>query len=397
MNTYRYAGVALSALSVLSFTACGGGSGAGTDKEIKVGVSAALSGPIASVGFAQTCGFKAYMEGRNTEGGANGFTVKVEEKDNQYDPATAASIARDFATGGETFAVFVSGSGTSQASRDVLKARNVPMFATGDGALYTPPKWEAEFGYYPDYGREAASAVDFIKTELGESEASHVYFGAGVGDHMAAAFKERTSSQGVKLLHGEGVAPSSTDFAPVAQKLKAAGAPVVYTQLVDTQTASLQKAAAAIGYRPKWVMWNIAYGSSYLSLAGDLAVDSYVSTWAWPGTYENDETKQYVADMEALGGKCADQVAESNAATGYGVAAALYHGIEKATAGGEKPAVEEFLKHMEFENQTLGTTPDARYTEESHSAVQKNSYWQITSTSNGGQLKLVRDFAPLPE
>jgi ABC-type branched-subunit amino acid transport system substrate-binding protein len=385
------------AVGVTVLAGCGSGAGAAS-KTIDIGFSVPLSGPIASTGFAQACGFKAYIDAENKAGGINGYTIKVNQKDNQYDPATAASIARGFATGGKTFATYVVGSATSEASLPVLQPRNIPMFATADGALYSPPKWKGEFGYFPDYSDEAASAANFVTGKLGATKVAHVYFGGAVGATSVNKFKDGVQAAGGQDVLDQEVPATTTDFTPIAQKLKDANAPVVYAQLVDAQIAGLQKAAAAIGYNPKWVMWNISYGSTYLSLAGKLAVGNYVSQWAWPVTQESEPTvKTFLDDMKAEGGKCAGQIYESNAATGYGVAAAMSYGIQQATKGGAKPTVDSFISDLSFSNKPMGTTPQMTYSSDSHAGVSANSYWKVTSTAQGGSLKLAQGFTPLPK
>lgn len=389
--------LATAAVGVSALAGCGSGSGSDA-KTIDIGFSVPLSGPIASTGFAQSCGFKAYIDAENKAGGVNGYTVSVDEKDNQYDPATAASLARSFATDGKTFATYVVGSATSEASLPVLQPHNIPMFATADGALYSPPKWKGEFGYFPDYSDEAASGAAFVTGKLGATKVAHVYFGGAVGETSVTKFKDGVEAKGGQDVLDQEVPATTTDFAPIAQKLKEAGAPVVYAQLIDTQIAGLQKAASAIGYNPKWVMWNISYGSTYLSLAGKLALDNYVSQWAWPVSQESEASvKKFVADMKAEGGKCADQIYESNAATGYGVAAAMSYGLQQATKGGAKPTADAFIDGLSFSDQPMGTTPQMTYSSDSHAGVSANSYWQITSTDQGGSLKLAQDFTPLPQ
>jgi branched-chain amino acid transport system substrate-binding protein len=380
-----------------TLAACGGSGGTGEtagvkDETIKVGVSAPLSGPLATAGTSTACGVKAYLESVNDDGGVNGYTFEVVEKDNQYDPGVAASVARDFATDG-VFATVVAGTATMEASVPVLEARNVPIFGSPDGAVVSPPKWEGMFSYNAVYTREGASAVSFIKDELGEDTASSVYLSPAAmtaSESFVASFQEA----GGKIVANEALPPDVTDFAGMAQKLKSAGAPVVYTTLVDTQLAGLQKAADAIGYNPKWVSWAIAQGPTYLELAGDLAEGVYFSQWAIPDTQTDDpEVKKYIAAVESVSG-CAEHTGDNAVKTGYGLGATIAYGVEQATEGGEAPTFDAFIEALsDVEDHQFGLTPGMSYDEESHAGVRQNSYWQVKS----GQLELVRDFEPLPE
>jgi ABC-type branched-subunit amino acid transport system substrate-binding protein len=402
MNIKLLSLAAIGSVGALGLTACGGdggggGGGGASDDTVTIGLSAPLSGPAAAAGFGQNCGIKAYLESVNDDGGINGYKFKIDEVDNQYDPAVAASVARDFANQ-DVFAVFVAGTATGEASRPALEPREIAMFVSGDGAGLTPPKWDGEFGYYPPYAREAASAARFVVSELGEKEVSFVYIGAGAGASAAEAFPGAVEAEGGTLAHDEGIPTTTTDFAPVAQKLKSAGAPVVYSQLIDTQLAGLQKAADAIGYNPTWVIWPIGYGPTYVELAGDLAQGSYVSQWAWPASQTDEQSvTEFRKAVESLGGKCAEQVNETNVATGYGIGAVMAYGVEQITEGDEAPTREAFIEALEFEGEPFGTTPQMTYDEESHAGVSANSYWKVATGADGATLEKVTDWAELPE
>lgn len=384
----------LTALAALA--ACGSdeGSSAAAGVEggtVKIGLSVTLSGALASSGSATECGVRAYLEKANAEGGINGYTFEFSSKDNQYDPAIAATLAREMASDG-VFAVVVSGTATTQASFPVLQQRGIPVFGSMDGAMVSPPEWKGGFGYFPSYEKDGESAATFIHDELGESTASVVYF-SPPGDPNSQGFQKTFEAAGGTVAANEALAPDVTDFSALAQKLKAGGAPVVYAAVVDTQLAALQKATDAIGYDPEWVSWTHAQGPTYLELAGDLSEGVYFSQWAISETETDDPAvKDYLEAVGNVDG-CEDRTAEALVKSGYAQGAMIAHAVEETTSSGEEPTPEGLIDVLSaVEDQQFGLTPHVTFDEESHAGVRQDSYWQIVD----GQLELVRDFAPLP-
>ncbi|MFF1553004.1 ABC transporter substrate-binding protein [Rhodococcus erythropolis] len=397
MNAYKSIATSTLAIAALcALSACGSGGtaengGTVTGHTVKIGTSGPLSGPLATAGTATKCGVQAALEAKNGEGGVNGYTFEVVNKDNQYDPGIAASIARDFASDG-IFATVVAGTSTMEATNQVLEPRGIPVFGSPDGSAMTPPKWKGAFGYNAEYTREGASAATFIHDTLKQTEASAVYLNPAAKPN-AESFASAFEAAGGNVAANEALAPDVTDFAGMAQKLSSAGAPVVYATLVDTQLAGLQKATAAIGYTPQWVSWTIAQGPAYLDLAGGLAEGVYFSQWAIPASETSDPAVQkYLAAVNSLP-ECADLVGDNATKTGYAIGSVIAHGVEQATADGKELTSDAAIDALsDVQDMQFGLTPHMSYDDNSHAGVRENSYWQV----NSGSLTMVRDFEPLP-
>ncbi|KHL01376.1 ABC transporter substrate-binding protein [Sinomonas humi] len=387
----------LTLLTAASLAACSGSAAAGggnkntqTGTTVKIGLSVPLSGPTATAGTATACGADAYFNTINAQGGVNGYTFKTSAQDNKYDAAQAAQIAQGFSADG-SFAVIVQGTAMFTASTPVLQPKKVPVFGGPDGAIVTPGQ-EGIYGYNPIYADEGASAAQFITNTLKLKSAAVAYLAPAV-EKGANTFADKFKASGGTVPMIEGVPTTVTDFAPLAQKLKDTGAPAVYTMLVDTQLSALQKAAAAIGYKPAWVTWAIAYGPSYVKLAGALAEGTYTSRWGIPASETSDPAvKQYVDALTAMP-KCKALVGDNAADTGYASAAAIVYGVKQATQGGAKLDVDKFNAALSnVKNMELGITPGQSFDSASHASVRENSYWQV----KGGQLVKVQDYQQLP-
>jgi branched-chain amino acid transport system substrate-binding protein len=391
IKTGLAAAIVVGALSLAACSSPGGGGGStgGGGKKLTIGLASILAGPAATTGVAMDCGIKAYLDGVNDAGGADGYTFDYLERDTQFDPAKASAISREFISA-NTFAVLTAGSASIEAVTTTFKSRGTAVFGLGDGGLFTPPKYDGAFGMNPDYRREAAGGAEFIRKTLKEKSASVAYLNTGVGQPAGDAFPKYFDAHGGKTAAVVPIEATVTDFAPYAQKLKDAGAPVVYAVALDTQVAALQKASTAIGYSPKWVTWSVAYTPSYLDIAGGLADGVYVSQFTLPST---DTSVAGAADFaKKIKANCPDYLTSTAAAQGWSVGALIEKGVKSAAAKGPVTPT-SFVKALNGADlKNIGLMPQLTYDKTTHSGVTKVAYSQI---ENGG-LKPVTSFTELP-
>jgi ABC-type branched-subunit amino acid transport system substrate-binding protein len=385
---------AVAALAGLSLSACGGGSdsakgGVSDDKTVTVGISSIQSGPAASSGLSLNCTVKAYLDEANESGRTNGYKFKVVSRDHQYDPSRAASIAREFVSE-DVFLMVTDGTATMNAALPAIEPRGIPVFATADGAVFTPPKYDSMFGINPSYAREAAGGARFIIDKLGATETAIAYLNSEAGEPAAKAFPAYIEANGGKVLASEAIAAKNTDYTAQANKLKASGAKVVYSFLLDTGLAALQKASDGIGYHPTWVSWFPAFTPSYVELAGGLADGTYVSQFATPLSETSDVgVANYLKIMKA----CPEAVTAQAAQSASSFAAAIVDGVEKATAGGEKLTRDGFVKAIQGADRAYGLTPSVTWNGETRVGATKAAMYRV----KGGGLEAVTEYETLPE
>ncbi len=380
---------------VFAIAGCSGagaqGSNGSDGKTVTIGASVPKTGPVASAGIGQGCGVEIYFDAANKAGGINGYKVNVETKDNQYEGQASASIAQQFVANGDV-AVFTTGTVPIDAARGATSAANVPLFGGGDGAAFAPPKAPGDFTTYPRYQDDMASAIQFAAKDLSASKVS-IVVALGAGDASAAALPTIIKGSGSQLGTLVQMNLKDPQWAAWAKQLKDANADAVYVEHVDTSLAQLQKEAANIGYKPKWIVTPFGFGPSYLKLAGDLAEGTYVSQWSWPTAAKDEKSVQkFVADVKAHGGDCAKLVDDPNVAVGYNHAALMAYGIEKASKDGGTVSGETIAAALKnLDKQAIGTSPAITLTDKSHAGTTTVSYWQVKS----GALVSVGDWRPI--
>jgi branched-chain amino acid transport system substrate-binding protein len=392
----KLAVAAVATLSAFSLAACSDGGvssaegGVSEDKTVTIGISSIQSGPAASSGLSMKCTVEAYLEDANEAGGLNGYKFETISRDHQYDPSRAANIARELVSE-DVFLMLTDGTATMNAALPAIKPTGIPIFATADGAVFTPPEYDAMFGINPNYAREAAGGARFIIEELGETQTAIAYLNSEAGEPAAEAFPEYIEANGGEVLASEAIASTNTDYTAQANKLKASGAKVVYSFLLDTGLAALQKASDSIGYNPTWVSWFPAYTPSYLELAGPLAEGTYVSQFATPLSETDEEgVSTYLRIMEEA---CPEAVSAQAAQSASTFAAAIVEGVQEATQGGAELTRDAFVEAIQGDEQAYGLTPSVTWTDETHAGATKAAMYQIKS----GKLEAVTEYETLPE
>ena len=390
----KLATAAVATLAAVSLVACGGAKstdgGISGEKTVKIGISSIQSGPAASSGLSLKCTVEGYLNAANESGGVNGYTFETISRDHQYDPSRAANIARQFVSD-DVFLMLTDGTATMNATIPAIEPRGIPIFATADGAVFTPPKYDSMFGINPNYAREAAGGARFIIDELGEKQTAIAYLNSEAGEPAAKAFPAYIEANGGKVLASEAIAATNTDYTAQANKLKASGAKVVYSFLLDTGLAALQKASDSIGYRPTWVSWFPAYTPSYLDLAGPLAEGTYVSQFATPLSETSDENVSTYLDI--MQKACPDSVTAQAAQSASSFAAAIVAGVEKATEGNAELTREGFVAAIKGADQAYGLTPSVTWNDETHAGATKAAMYQIKSE----KLVAITEYQTLPE
>lgn len=400
MKRKHLATLAIASSLALALTACANGgegttnddngdNGATTGGVLKIGVGSAQSGPSASSGLSLLCTTEAYVKNVNDEGGIGGYTFEVISRDHQYDPSRSAAIAQEFVNE-EVFAMLTDGTAPMQAALPILEPNQIPLFATSDGGVFTPPPSDYVFGINPSYAREALGGARFILEDLGVDEIGFVYLNSAAGEPAAAVFEPFVEENGGTVVSSDAIAATATDYAPYAHNLKESGATVVYSFLLDTGLASLQKAASAIGYDPTWVSWFPAYTGSYLELAGDLSEGVYVSEFTTPITETDDPAVQ--AYLDIVPDTCPDLYSTQAAQSASSFADALVEGVRRLVDAGEDVTGANLAEALRGDNQEFGLTPSVTWNDESVAGATKAAMFKIVD----GILERQSEYAELP-
>lgn len=150
---------ALSLLAVSILSACQGPAAPAAERVITIGVSSALTGPVAAGQLVLMEGYLDAVDIINRAGGVRGIRVEALWADNKYETATALSIYKRWAGEGILFYV-TSSSAALEALNVIGKEYNVPCtYICGS----VPTRENPGYAYFagPTFGDWTAGLVDW--------------------------------------------------------------------------------------------------------------------------------------------------------------------------------------------------------------------------------------------
>ncbi len=265
-----------------------------TDTEVVIGATTPLSGPAAAWGTT-ALGAEAWAKYVNEQGGVHGRKIRVELKDDGYNPGRSVANVNDMKD--SVFAIVgLLGTAILNANKDnVAEAKLPTIWPYGNPQVFAKQpreKLKYVFMVYPDYGDEGEFLVQqAVKLEKAKKVA--VFF---QNDDYGKGGLEGVK-RGVKGLGGVvsiaaevSYEVADRELGTQALKIKDSGADTVVFYSTVTHGANLIKEMAKVGYRPK-IFASFPLGDRHVMfrLLGDLWEGAYYNvTGAIPGEPEAD-------------------------------------------------------------------------------------------------------------
>ena len=226
-----------------------------TDTEITIGLTTPLSGPAAAWGNTAVA-MEAWARYLNDQGGINGRKIKVELKDDGYNPGRAVANLKEMKDSVFLNVGLLGSAVLNAAKEDVAEYKLLTINPYGDVAIWAKqPKAKLRYVFvnYPDYADEAEFLVKQSVELLGARKVAVFYQNDDYGKGGLEGV-----NRGLKGLGGKGslagaVAYEVTDreLGTHALKLKESGADAVIIYSTITHGANIVKEMAKAGYRPK--------------------------------------------------------------------------------------------------------------------------------------------------
>jgi ABC-type branched-subunit amino acid transport system substrate-binding protein len=228
-----------------------------SDTEILVGLTTPLSGPAAAWGNTAVA-MEAWARHVNEQGGINGRKLKVELKDDGYNPGRAMANLTEMQD--KVFMnVGLLGSAVLQASKDKIAEFKIPTVNPyGNPAIWAKQprdKLRYVFVNYTDYVDEGDFLVNFAVNKLGAKKVAVFHQNDEYGKGGLEGVNRGLKGLGGKASLGTAVSYELSDreMGTHALKLKDSGADTVILYPTITHGANVIKEMAKAGYRPKLV------------------------------------------------------------------------------------------------------------------------------------------------
>jgi len=281
--------VAISAASALALTGCsssgkkktGGGlggptggtsttaSGGGGGGTVKIGFEGPLSGDNAQLGINEVNAVELAVKEANASN-KFGFKVTLVKSDDVGDPAKAPAAAttlqQDSAILGVIGPSFSGATLAVGASYD--QAGLVLVSPSATNPTLTSSHFKSFHRVVPPDSVEGKEAGDWLATKATKTKKVYVIddlsdYGKGAADAVQAELK----AKGISVVR-DGVDAKTTDYSPIAQKVKAANVDALFYGGYDTQAAAFAKALKQSGFSGVTMTGNGGKSSKFTQGAG---------------------------------------------------------------------------------------------------------------------------------
>jgi branched-chain amino acid transport system substrate-binding protein len=349
-----------------------------TDTSILVGSHMPLTGPAAA-GYSKIApATKAYFDFVNAAGGVYGRKITYKYLDDTYNPATTQQVVRELVLQDKVFAI-LNGLGTAPHTGilDFLKTNRVPdlFVASGSTNWNQPQKYPGTFGFNTDYTVEGKILASYVK----QTYAGQKICFLGQDDDFG-----RDALAGVQKILGTVAASqkyvtSTPNVAPQMGAFKQAGCQVVMLGTIPGFTALSIGTAAKIGFRPKFVVFQV--GADYGTVAKSLGaaaplLDGVVSSNYLP--LSTDDANPWIQLFKKVNSQYNGNAEFDNNIV-YGMSVG-YLFVQTLQAAGKDLTRENLIAAVEKGGyQGPGLAP-LRYTKDNHSGYGGEQLARITGT-----------------
>lgn len=232
MNWTKMAAV----LSLGTAAALGISMGAQGAETIRIGISAALTGPAAFVGVSIRRGAEMAVDDVNAKGGVNGKKIELVIRDDEHNPVKTVANHRELVEREKVVALLgTTNSAAMLATAPIINDElKVPIVCPAtDATKITENKaWEEKKDNYVFrlgmYGRGQANfLVNSMVKKFGYKKVGLLTWTAGWGVTGRGELNRRLGELGMKAVADETYDTADTDMTPQILKLKGAGAEVI--------------------------------------------------------------------------------------------------------------------------------------------------------------------------
>ncbi len=178
-------------------------------RDIRLGQSLAMSGPMSELGMQYHNGAKIYFDKINQSGGINNQKIELIVADDKYEPMLARKNVEKFIVEDGVFAIFgMVGTPTAQASLEFVLKNGVPFLMPFSGASFLYQKHPLIVNLRPSYDDEALEIIKHLKKD-GISRVAIFYQNDEYGLAGLSSFKKALKESNIKMV-AEGIYSRNT-------------------------------------------------------------------------------------------------------------------------------------------------------------------------------------------
>lgn len=267
-----------------------------TDTTITVGTWGPLTGPVAALGLLGK-GMDAYFKYINDNGGINGRQIVLKMYDDGYQPDKTVAVAKKLVEEDKVFAI-IGGVGTAglSATKPYLVEKGIPMVSVASGSsIFTSPVIKSYFAAAANYHLEGNMLIQYAAKELKLQKFGVFYQNDDFGKDYLAGIKEYAAANGIQIAVEVSYNTTDIDYAPSAQKMKAANVDGILIAAMPKNAAAFAKEIRQIGMTVPFIANNSSGSDASVmkNLAGDAWEGTYVATFLPDTRADSPELKTF--------------------------------------------------------------------------------------------------------
>lgn len=318
-----------------------------TDKEIRIGMANALSGPASGLGVNLKAGAEAYLARVNAEGGVHGRKLVLVSADDGYEPEKSAQATRKLIEQDKVFALFgYVGTPTSAAAVPLASRASVPYLFPFTGAefLRNPVnKWV--FNVRASYFDETETMIERLTKDAAASRIALFIQDDAFGEAGKAGVNRALHKRGMKVAEEARYKRNTVEVDEGLARIKAAAPDAVIFVGTYKPFAVIVKKARAAGIKAKFMTVSFIGTADFIREAGADGDGVYITqVMPSPDNTSAPLVKQFQQDMK--GGPV-----NYSSLEGYADAAVLVAALNKA---GANPGRAAFVSALESLSADLG-------------------------------------------
>ena len=317
-----------------------------TDKEIRIGMANALSGPASGLGVNLKAGADAFLARVNAAGGVNGRRIVLVSKDDGYEPEKTAAATKALIEQDKVFALFgYVGTPTSAAAVPLASRASVPYLFPFTGAEFLRnPLNKFVFNVRASYFDETEVMVERLTKDAGAKKIALFIQDDAFGEAGKAGVNRALHKRDMKVAEEARYKRNTLDVDEGLAKIKAATPDAVIFVGTYASLAAIVKKAKAQGIKAKFMTVSFIGTAGFIREAGADGDGVYITQVMPSPDGGAPVVKQFLQDMK--GGPV-----NYSSLEGYVDATVLVEALKKA---GANPTRASFISALEGLSIDLG-------------------------------------------
>jgi branched-chain amino acid transport system substrate-binding protein len=259
--------------------------------DITVGLSAPLSGSVASFGEQLKHGAEQAVKDINAAGGVNGEKIKLEVFDDACDPKQAVAGANQMVSKGIKYIVGFACSGAAiPASKIILDEKLVMVVAAASNPKLTDEGGKGVVRVFGRDDKQGAVIGNLIATGFKDKKVALLNDKSAYGRGIADEVKKAMNAGNAKEVLFDSYAPGEKDYSAIVSKLKEYAIDVVYIGGYHTETGLILRQLRTAGSKAQLIGGDSLTTNEFWSITGS-AGEGVLMTFA-----PDPRKKPYAAD-----------------------------------------------------------------------------------------------------